>query len=76
MAHWSECPTGVCSRSCCRYKSQHNAINCDAARRKYTSDYLVINECQTDGCPLSPPSPPAGQRTCLPWPNATALIHQ
>jgi hypothetical protein len=37
-------------RSCCRYTSDHNPINCDAARKRYTKDYLVINECATDNC--------------------------
>ena len=36
-------------RMCCRYVSDHKPINCNAARVRYTSDYLSITQCTTVG---------------------------
>jgi hypothetical protein len=36
---WSEQP----DRACCRYRSTHQPINCNAARKKYTQDYVDVN---------------------------------
>ena len=34
--------------ACCRYVSDHRAINCNAARMRYTQDYLAITQCGYD----------------------------
>ena len=34
---------------CCRYVSDHKPINCNAARTRYTKDYLSITQCTTVG---------------------------
>ena len=31
---------------CCRYTSDHQPINCNAARMRYTQDYLTITQCE------------------------------
>ena len=36
-------------QACCRYTSTHNPINCNAARNKYTEDYLSITQCGYHG---------------------------
>ena len=32
-------------QACCRYVSDHRPINCNAARMRYTTDYLSITQC-------------------------------
>ena len=32
-------------QACCRYVSDHQPINCNAARMRYTQDYLMITQC-------------------------------
>ena len=32
-------------QACCRYVSDHRPINCNAARMRYTSDYISITQC-------------------------------
>ena len=32
-------------QACCRYVSDHRPINCNAARMRYTHDYLLITQC-------------------------------
>ena len=35
-------------QACCRYVSDHRPINCNAARMRYTQDYLSITQCGYD----------------------------
>ena len=46
------------NHACCRYVSDHKPINCNAARQRYTSDYLDVQlannghtSCQYTSCP-------------------------
>jgi hypothetical protein len=32
-------------KMCCRYNSDHTAVNCNAARMRYTTEYLSITQC-------------------------------
>jgi hypothetical protein len=34
-------------QACCRYVSDHTAIDCNAARMRYTKDYLSITQVRT-----------------------------
>ena len=38
---------------CCRYSSDHQAVNCNAARMRYTDDYLSITQCAAGNSPDS-----------------------
>jgi hypothetical protein len=40
-------------KMCCRYTSDHVAINCNAARMKYTEQYLAITQCSAGNNPDS-----------------------